>query len=94
MRRSIDVEIAGQRLALRSDADETYVASLAGFVEDRIRAIQRGRHAGTFPEVAVLAALQIADELLRERRGRADLRRRVRARVQGLLDGASSVSTI
>ena len=80
------MNIAGQRYVLKSDADERYVHSLAGFVDDKIREVQRGsRHVATH-EVAILAALQIADSLFRERRGRAALRKRVRTEARRMLD--------
>jgi cell division protein ZapA len=89
VRRSIAVTIAGQRYVLKSDADETYVQSLASFVDGRFREVQRSSKQVVTHQVAILAALQIADELFRERRGRAELRRRVRERSQRLLDAVA-----
>ncbi len=86
MRRSVAVTIAGQRYVLKSDADETYVNTLAGFVDARIRDVQRSSKQVATHQVAILAALQIADELFRERRGRAELRRRVREQSRRMLD--------
>jgi len=86
MKRSIAVKIAGQQLTIKSDAEEAYVHSLAGLVDDKIREVQRGAQGRTAPvhAVAMLAALQIADELVRERERRATLRRRVREKTQHL----------
>ena len=78
--------IAGQRYSLRSDADETYVNSLAGYVDEKIREVQRASKQVATHQVAILTALQIADELFRERRGRAELRRRVREQSRRMLD--------
>ncbi len=85
MKRSFAVTIAGQRYTIKSDAEESYVQSLAALVDQRVRDVQRGAKAAPTHAVAVLAALQLADELSRsqeqldrERRRRADLRRRVR----------------
>ena len=85
MKRSVAVTIAGQRFSLKSDADESYVQLLAETVDSRVRELQkRSRQAG-LQEAAVLTALQLADDLLRERRKRADLRRKVREQAQRLL---------
>lgn len=80
------VHIAGQRYVLKSDADEQYVHSLASYVDDRIRDVQRSTKQVSTHQVAILAALQIADSLFRERRGRAELRKRVRDQSRRLLD--------
>jgi cell division protein ZapA len=72
------VTIAGQRYTVKSDAEEAYVHSLAQLVDERVREVQRGAKVAPPHAVAVLAAMQIADELLREREHRATLRRRVR----------------
>jgi cell division protein ZapA len=82
----VAVHIAGQRYVLKSDADEQYVHSLASYVDDRIRDVQRSTKQVSTHQVAILAALQIADSLFRERRGRAELRKRVRDQSRRLLD--------
>lgn len=84
--RSVAVTIAGKRISLKSDADEGYVQLLAEHVDGKMRELMgRSRQAGGH-DVAVLAALQIADDLFRERRKRTALRARVRQRAQRILD--------
>ena len=78
MKRSVAVTIAGQRFTLKSDADEAYVQGLATLVDEKMREVQRGSKTAAPHAVAVLAALQLADDLERERRGRRELRARVR----------------
>ena len=91
MKRSVAVTIAGQRYTIKSDAEEAYVQTLADLVDARVRDVQRGAKAAPAHAVAVLAALQIADELARsrdelarERDRRADLRRRVREKSRSI----------
>src|SRR5439155_16833106 len=43
LKRSLSVTIAGQRISLRSDADEAYVQLLADFVDEKIRDLQVSR---------------------------------------------------
>ncbi len=81
-KRSITVSIAGQPYSIRSDADEGYVHSLARLVDGKIREVQRGAKYAARDAVAVLAALQLADELERERRRRGELREKVRVRTR------------
>ncbi len=92
MRRSVPVTIAGQRYVLRSDAEEAYVRELAGIVDERIGRVKRTSRTVATHKVAILTALQLADELVRERRRRAALRTAVReraGRLLALLDGAA-----
>src|ERR1700760_3705904 len=63
--RVVPVEIHGQRYPIRSTLDEEYVARLAEFVDERIRAAADATPTGDSLRLAVLAALNIADELFR-----------------------------
>lgn len=61
--REIDLEIAGQRLHIRTDEDEAYMRGLAAFVDERMRDVGKGQQRGIASlTIALLAALQIADE--------------------------------
>ena len=83
-KRSVAVTIAGQRLTIKSDADDAYVQGLASAVDDRIQALQKAARSQSLQSVAVLAALQLADELERERARRTELRKRVREKSRAL----------
>jgi len=78
------VSIAGQRYTIKSDAEEAYVHTLASVVSDKIKELQRGAKTAPPEAVAVLAALQFADELERERMRRSELRRRVREKSRAI----------
>jgi cell division protein ZapA len=71
--RVVHVEIHGQQYPIRSDLDPAYVAELAAYVDQKMRAASRETSSGDTLKVAVLAALNIADECFR---ARADDRRR------------------
>jgi cell division protein ZapA len=63
--RVIPVEINGQRYPIRSTLDPEYVARLAGYVDEKMRAAAESTPTGDSLRLAVLAALNIADELFR-----------------------------
>jgi cell division protein ZapA len=63
--RVIPVEIAGQRYPIRSTLDPEYVARLARYVDEKMRAAADSTPTGDTLRLAVLAALNIADELFR-----------------------------
>jgi cell division protein ZapA len=86
MTERVEIEILGQRYAIRSAASPEHVRQLVAYLEARVRDIQ-GAAAGQDPtRYLVLAALDITDELFRLRderdRGEAD----ASARVGALLD--------
>lgn len=65
--RVVHVEIHGQQYPIRSSLDATYVTELAAYVDQKMRAASRETAAGDTLKVAVLAALNIADECFRVR---------------------------
>jgi cell division protein ZapA len=85
MKRSVTVNVAGQRLVLRSDVDEATVQELADEVGQRMRTVQAHGRAVDTQQVALLVALQLAEELQRERAATAELKRRVRDKSRALL---------
>jgi cell division protein ZapA len=63
----ITVEIAGQRYPIRSALDERYVTELAAYVDQKMRAASDAAPTSDMLGLAVLVALNIADEFFRER---------------------------
>jgi cell division protein ZapA len=62
---AVSVEIFGQRYPIRSTLDPEYVRRLALYVDGKIRAAGESAPSGDPVRLAVLAALNIADELFR-----------------------------
>jgi cell division protein ZapA (FtsZ GTPase activity inhibitor) len=86
----VRVSVAGHTLALRTDARAAYVRALADYVGVKITAAQsqhqeRGRQISQHG-LALLAALQMADELMQLRADKRELEADVRARSQRILD--------
>jgi cell division protein ZapA len=87
--RVVHVDIQGQRYAIRSALDPTYVADIAAFVDRRMD--QAGRELATSDvvRIAVISALNIADELFRTVQESADGRLQARAaEIERLVDAA------
>jgi cell division protein ZapA len=63
--RVVHVEVHGQRYPIRSNLDPQYVAELAAYVDEKMRLAAKETPAGDTLKVAVLAALNIADEFFR-----------------------------
>lgn len=59
------VTIFGQEYAVRGGSDPEYVRRVAALVDARMRDVARTSHQVSSVRVAILAAMNIADELLR-----------------------------
>ena len=64
----IHVEIFGQTYAVKAGADPGYVEALAAFVDGQMKDVSRSSAAVDSVRIAVLAALNLADEVFRLRR--------------------------
>src|SRR5262245_50256806 len=65
--RVVSVEINGMRYPIRSHLDADYIADLAAYVEQKMLLAAKESPAGDTLKIAVLAALNIADECFRAR---------------------------
>ena len=61
----VPVDIGGQRYPIRTSLEPEYVARLAAYVEEKMRATAESTPSTDVIRLAVLAALNIADELFR-----------------------------
>jgi cell division protein ZapA len=94
MKRSVTVQIAGVRYALKTEEDDRWVKSVAAFVDGKIREVQKHTRTVDTQAVAVLTALQIAEELFNERRQSGELRKKIREKSQSLLDALTREARI
>jgi cell division protein ZapA len=67
MTQVVTVEIAGQQYPIRSTLDAKYVAELAAYVDQKMRSASEAAPASDLLGLAVLVALNIADEYFRAR---------------------------
>jgi cell division protein ZapA len=86
MKRSVTVQIGGVKYALKTDEDDRFVKALAAFVDAKFRDTQKHTRTVDTQAVAVLTALQIAEELFNERQLSGELRKKIREKSQSLLD--------
>ncbi len=62
MKKVVDVEIMGEKFMVRSDAEESHVRRVAGYVDGKIQEALKGARSLGKSNAAMLAALNIADE--------------------------------
>lgn len=65
--RVVTVEIHGQRYAVRSDLDQAYIAELATYLDEKMRMAADELSSADSLRIAIIAALNLADELYRAR---------------------------
>lgn len=65
MKKALDVEILGQKFTISSDAEEGYMLKVAGYVDGKMQELMQASKPVAKSNVAMLAALNIADELHR-----------------------------
>ena len=82
--RVVHVDIHGQRYAVRSELDPQYVGELASYLDARMQMAARELSSSDPLRIAVIAALNLADELFRARADTAGLERRVQVRAADL----------
>ena len=62
MKKAVEVEIMGERIVLRTDAEENHVRNVAGYVDRKMQEVLKSTRPSAKSSVAMLAALNIADE--------------------------------
>jgi cell division protein ZapA len=86
--KTIDVEIYGQRYSITGEAEESYVKKLAELVDSQMKHVAAGLRTATPTKLAVLAAINIAHELMecerKSRQGEADADRRVASLMESI----------
>jgi cell division protein ZapA (FtsZ GTPase activity inhibitor) len=63
--RVVHVDIHGQRYAVRSDLDPQYIGELADYLDEKMRMAAQELTSSDPLRVAVIAALNVVDELFR-----------------------------
>jgi cell division protein ZapA len=83
--RTFEVKILGQRYKMRSDEGEEYLADLAEYVNEKINEVQESTKTVATHNLAILAALNIADSLFKLREQEAQAKKEVRERLRRIL---------
>ena len=65
--RVVQIEVHGQKYPIRTELDAKYVEELAGFVEARMAMAAKASPSSDAVGLAILTALNIADEYFRSR---------------------------
>lgn len=91
-KRTMSLELFGQHLTVVSDNDEQRIRDIVDFVNRRLAEIKDASKRVQIDQIALLAALNIAEELFEERQKNQALRRQVRDRSLKLLNAIDAMS--
>ena len=86
----VQVQIFGHSYNIRGEADQEYILGVAAYVDRKMREITEKLPVASLSKVAILASLNIADELLKERAQRDSRERNLNdraAHLNAVLDG-------
>lgn len=83
---SVKVNIYGTEYPVKGDADPDYIQEVAEYLDEKMREVGRSLTVKSSTKVAVLAALNITDELFRARREKQEQVETLEARLRGLTD--------
>ena len=81
---TVEVEIYGGTYKVRGREDSEHLQDLAGLVDNKMREIATQTATVDTTKIAILAALNFADELSAYRNGRDDSRNDLKDKVDGL----------
>jgi cell division protein ZapA len=82
----IRVNIFGTEYPIKGDTDPAYIREVADYVDQKMRSIAKNAPMQSSLKVAILAALNIADELFKARIDKDKLRTELENKVDEIID--------
>ncbi|MDI9571486.1 MAG: cell division protein ZapA [Pseudomonadota bacterium] len=86
MKKRYHIKVMGQDLSVVSDAEEEHVAQVVRYVNDKVEEIERQTKHFNSLNIAILTALNIADELFRKKVAEEARHRQLESRSERLID--------
>jgi cell division protein ZapA len=77
MKQTYDVEILGQKFKIKSDESSSHVDRVVEYINEKIRRIAKAQKTKSTHDTAILALLNVADELFRSKTEIGDLKERI-----------------
>jgi len=84
--KTIEIKVFGQTFSVKSDADEDHIKAVADYVNGKVEEILKKTRSVSTLNVAILTALNIADDLLREREKRIALMKEIKAKSRNIAE--------
>lgn len=91
-KRTLKVNIYGTEYPIRGQADIDYILKVADYLDQKMREIDQQLSQKSALKVAILAALNITDELFRNRLEKVELVEKYERKIQELLNLLGDIS--
>ncbi|MGV8058251.1 MAG: cell division protein ZapA [Smithellaceae bacterium] len=85
MKKRYNINILGQELSVLSDADDEHVANVIRLVTEKMDEVSKTANNLRALDIAILAALNVAEELLKSREVEKDLCSQLQSRSEKLI---------
>ncbi len=90
-RNVVKVNIFGSEYLIKGDTDVTYIQDVANYVNNKMIEIEKSLVIKSNLKIAILAALNIADELYKEREEKSNILNTLNEKSQGLNEKVSRI---
>ena len=84
--RLVEIKVFGQTYTVKTDAEENYIQDVAKYVNEKMDEVLKKTKSVSTLNVAILTALNIADDLLKEKEKRISLLREVETKSKDLVE--------
>jgi cell division protein ZapA len=84
--RLVEIKVFGQTYTVKSDAEEDHIQEVAQYVNEKIDDVLKKTKSISSLNVAILTALNLADDLLKEKERRAALLRAIERKSKELTE--------
>lgn len=84
--RLVEIKVFGQTYTVKTDAEEDHIQKVAQYVNEKMEEVLKKTRSVSTLNVAILTALNIADDLIREREKRIEFLREVESKSKELIE--------
>jgi cell division protein ZapA len=84
--RLVEIKVFGQAYTVKTDAEEGHIQEVARYVNEKMDEVLKKTRSVSTLNVAILTALNIADDLLKEKEGRVAILREIEAKSKDLVE--------
>ena len=85
MKKSFQIKILGQELTVLSDSGDEHVEKVVKYLSDKLEEIEKSTNRTNNLNIAILAALNIADEYIKMQGFKEEMRSQVEKRTESII---------
>ena len=84
--KAVEVSIMGQKFMVRSESSEDYIQQVSKFVDNKVTEVMQKTNSVASVNVALLAAMNIADEYMKFRQEKQDRITKVEKKINDMIE--------